>query len=102
MTAFCAVDGCARRRRYSAGWCLMHYKRWKRNGSMDLPHKPTDLERFFRFVAMGQNGCWIWTGGKTHGYGHFRAQGWQGGAYRWLYEQLVGPVPAGKHLDHLC
>ena len=48
--------------------------------------------------------CWNW--GKPcfpHGYGilytdwpHFRA------AHRWIYEQLVGPVPDGFELDHLC
>ncbi|MEU8186009.1 HNH endonuclease signature motif containing protein [Micromonospora carbonacea] len=48
--------------------------------------------------------CWIWTGSKNHaGYGSFsigRAR--RVGAHRWAYENLVGAVPAGLDLDHLC
>lgn len=37
--------------------------------------------------------CWIWTGGRTSG-GH--------GPHVDVYELLVGPVPRGLDLDHLC
>lgn len=46
--------------------------------------------------------CWLWTGHTNHGYGHF----WHGTgmvyAHRWAYERLIGPVPEGLQLDHLC
>ena len=48
--------------------------------------------------------CWIWTGClvNDNGYGAFRVAGRNYGAHRWGYEQLVGPVPDGMELDHIC
>lgn len=46
--------------------------------------------------------CWRWIGAvKSNGYGNF----WDGrywNAHRWAYEALVGPIPAGLTIDHLC
>ena len=43
--------------------------------------------------------CWIWLGAKTKGgYGHTVATT----AHRRAYEELVGPIPEGLDLDHLC
>lgn len=47
--------------------------------------------------------CWLWTGAKTgDDYGVIIEGGRKVGAHRWLYERLVGPVPEGLDLDHLC
>lgn len=46
--------------------------------------------------------CWIWRGSISGGYGMV---GWYNkvrGAHRVAYEMLVGPIPEGLHLDHLC
>jgi HNH endonuclease len=47
--------------------------------------------------------CWIWARAmlKT-GYGAVKRGGKTLRAHRWMYEQAVGPIPSGKHLDHLC
>jgi hypothetical protein len=50
-----------------------------------------------------ENGCMIWTGGKDlDGYAKF----WDGSkvvkAARWIYERMIGPIPIGLILDHLC
>ena len=52
--------------------------------------------------------CWLWQGaiGK-HGYGTFTVKRPDGGtrfwrAHRFAYELLVGPIPEGMFLDHLC
>lgn len=47
--------------------------------------------------------CWIWTGSySSPGYG----QAWDGSrtrpAHSLIYELLVGPIPDGMELDHLC
>ena len=48
----------------------------------------------------GIDGCWLWTrGSKTGGYGAF---GGLQSAHCVAYEWMVGPVPAGFDLDHLC
>lgn len=69
--------------------------------------KPTTAERFWAKVdqSAGPDGCWIWTGARTTaGYGHFTLSKPRRGVYahRFAYELLVGPIPDGLPLDHLC
>lgn len=61
-------------------------------------------ERFWSKVDKdGPNGCWVWTAGKTGwGYGAFKIAGKQRPAHIVSYELVVGPVPTGLELDHLC
>jgi len=54
-------------------------------------------------------GCWLWTASTNkNGYGQFRFGSQVDGtrtmvlAHRWAYEHLVGPIPEGLQLDHLC
>lgn len=68
------------------------------------PFRP-QAERFWEKVDFnGPNGCWLWTaGGSKEGYGGFYPRhGLRVSSHRWAYEQLVGPIPAGLQLDHLC
>ena len=49
--------------------------------------------------------CWLWTACASHGYGRIKVGGGFGKmlqAHRVAYEMLVGPIPEGLHLDHLC
>lgn len=47
--------------------------------------------------------CWLFLGAlDKYGYGRFMSNGRRFRAHRWLYERLVGPVPPGLVLDHLC
>lgn len=50
------------------------------------------------------DGCWLWQGAKTEGYGRVQLRKGTpiGLTHRAAYELFVGPVPAGLHLDHLC
>ncbi len=62
--------------------------------------------RFWAKIAVQANGCWLWTAGMERGgYGRIRVAG-KGSpnavAHRFAYERLVGPVPVGLQLDHLC
>lgn len=59
-------------------------------------------ERFLTKIDMTGE-CWIWTASlNPEGYGQFYAESRKFGAHRWSYELLVGPIPDGLHIDHLC
>lgn len=70
------------------------------------PSEPLDV-RFWRKVdkGAGDDGCWLWTGAKDHwGYGKIRTGvgRQQKVVHRVAYELLVGAIPDGLQLDHLC
>lgn len=63
---------------------------------------PNDLtDRFWSKVDKSGD-CWVWTGGASGGYGKFWMDGKSARAHRVAYVALVGPVPVGLDLDHLC
>lgn len=48
-------------------------------------------------------GCWEWTAAlDCGGYGQLIWEGRQAKAHRVVWESLVGPIPTGLALDHLC
>ena len=67
------------------------------------------VEKFWSRVdrSVGPESCWLWLGprnGKWQ-YGNFHDSRltpprWR--AHRFAYELLVGPIPEGLTLDHLC
>lgn len=62
-------------------------------------------ERFWSKVSPQPDaGCWLWVAStSSSGYGQFSGeQRRRRLAHRVTYETLVGPVPAGLELDHLC
>ena len=48
--------------------------------------------------------CWPWLGSvnRVTGYGKKQWHGRSMLAHRWMYEQRVGPIPAGRVINHLC
>lgn len=47
--------------------------------------------------------CWPWVGRQNrNGYGRVYLKGQEPVAHRAVYECLVGPIPEGLVLDHLC
>lgn len=59
--------------------------------------------RFWSKVAIPDgDGCMIWLGGKTNGYGRFKVDRLLARAHRVAYALRVGPIPLGQQLDHLC
>lgn len=58
-------------------------------------------ERFWSKVQK-TDGCWLWTAGTEDGYGRYGLNQTSVLAHRLAYMELVGPVPAGLQLDHLC
>lgn len=59
--------------------------------------------RFWRKVDVDSRGCWVWTAGKfTNGYGSFSIAGGTVLTRRLAYSTLIGDIPEGLQLDHLC
>lgn len=72
---------------------------WSFKGKTSGKQKPNDKINFWRFVSRrGENECWPYLGANTQGYGIYGKRR----AHRVSYEMLVGPIPEGLHLDHLC
>lgn len=63
----------------------------------------TTQERFWSKVEKTET-CWNWTcPPTTAGYGQFQDYSHHMVlAHRWAYENLVGPIPEGLVIDHLC
>lgn len=74
-----------------------------RVGTRDVPGLVTSLpDRFWSKVNKTET-CWLWTGALgRNGYGQFFWDGQARAAHRLAYEDLVGPIPKGLQLDHLC
>jgi hypothetical protein len=57
--------------------------------------------RFWSHVSLG-DGCWEWTGSLTEGYGQVQSEKRKWLAHRLAYVWMIGPIPSGLELDHLC
>lgn len=73
-----------------------------------MPRKRIPLdERFWKWVSVGdgEDDCWIWMGYvRPDGYGAIFGTSYKNPlrVHRVCYEFLVGPIPDGLELDHLC
>lgn len=65
---------------------------------------PSSHARFWAKVDKSSaNGCWRWTAAtNSRGYGQFWLSPRHRMAHTVAYELLIGTVPAGLVLDHLC
>ncbi len=53
-------------------------------------------------VRVDANGCWLWMSSiNAYGYASIRYPRTRT-VHRITYEQLVGPIPEGLEIDHLC
>jgi hypothetical protein len=82
------------RRRYAREWARAHYVPAVRR---------TVAERLWARVNKTDT-CWLWTGSLGHGgrYGAMVVDGKAKATHRIAYELLVGPIPDGLEIDHLC
>lgn len=79
----------------------------------ELGYGPTPRREDARFWEKvdASGDCWEWTAaycGSGNPYGNFRVGSMREGtrrhvkAHRWAWEHLVGPIPEGMFIDHLC
>lgn len=92
---------------FGRGLCHRHYEvEWRRGRLSDFPAKRRRSlpDRFWLKVdKTSPSGCWIWTGTTSDGYGRFAPVHSQSAlAHRFAYELVIGPIPEGLELDHLC
>lgn len=100
---YCAAPGCERRT-HGGGCCLMHYKRLRRGGTLDVTKAPNGeplCMRISRNVVVDDGGCWIWQGAvNASGYGILCQGGKTWLAHRWVFD-LMDATP-NHELHHLC
>lgn len=109
----CSANATCGRVAVKRGWCIRHYRAWQTYGDpnvkLNMRGEPAE-QRFWTHVDKAAvthptlGPCWIWTGSLSNGYGRFSTggRGKNGGAHCFAYQLLVGPVPDGLELDHLC
>src|SRR5690348_12173583 len=73
------------------------------NRMMQVEFGDTRCPQRFWSKIRHEDGCWIWTGGKSHnGYGRV----WDGAklvqAHRFSYFHLIGSFDPAMEVDHLC
>lgn len=73
-----------------------------RRPEADVKNPPVMAGAFWSKVQYTP-GCWLWLGALGRGgYGLSRHRGVLSVVHRVAYELLVGPIPEGLQLDHLC
>jgi hypothetical protein len=102
----CSIEGCEKPL-LARGWCSAHWTRWQRYGDPSIVHsrghKVQPLAPRFWSKVDKTGECWLWTASTSRlGYGMFSVGDRMIGAHRIAYELIVGPIPEGLVIDHLC
>ena len=73
-------------------------------GALPSDATPREIARLLARVRRGPDAeCWPWLGNiDRQGYGAVNLRRISIRAHRAVYEAMVGPIPAGLVLDHLC
>lgn len=115
MTSPCKADDCERTDRGGLGYCGKHYQRLYHHGDAnfvkpntggyDLSVDPETglVNRFIGRIDFEDSECWTFLGNKNKdGYGGISVSGKWWSTHRYSYVTLVGEIPEGLELDHLC
>jgi len=105
VSEICTVDDC-NRPVSCRELCGMHYSRLARHGSPSITlrtrHSGTPSERFWKRTEKTDK-CWYWRGRiARNGYGMYSTGTRTNMAHRFAYTDVVGAIPNGYQLDHLC
>lgn len=101
----CSELGCEKRTK-SRGLCSMHYARVLRleQGIADPGQNVVGVDLVEKITSRCEIGdCWIWQRTKNSaGYGTMSLHGKKQYVHRLLWTLLVGEIPDGLEIDHLC
>lgn len=103
----CTFPGCKGRIHGRGRLCPAHQRqKWLRQELRPVKHIRTDPSPMSRITGryeVTDAGCWKWTGLINRaGYGYLSFGRRKHMAHRFVYEQLVGPIPDGMILCHKC
>lgn len=80
----------------------MNYRRTIPNGRYATDTSGLPMAAMRRMIPQ-PNGCWQWVGYvNDDGYGITTTNKGRIRTHRFVYETLVGPIPSGLDIDHLC
>jgi hypothetical protein len=77
----------------------MKLKRWSKYSGVAFTQDDPRIE------PCPTTGCWLWIGhvNARNGYGYaYAGEGKTGRTHRLVWETLIGPIPRGLVLDHIC
>jgi hypothetical protein len=98
---YCSIDGCGRRCE-GRGYCLRHYKRWRRHGNPVAGQASrVEIRTFFESLLSNESDvCVLWPYARgTFGYGEVS----EGSVHRLICEKIYGPPPTPFHqAAHSC
>lgn len=65
------------------------------------------IERLLARIDINERGCWVFSPPARNGYGYIGVTNEDGSkrnvlTHRLAYETIVGPIPVGLEIDHLC
>ena len=83
-------------------WANPDY-RWDPSGqfALGLKNKTSLKEKVLENTKVNGD-CWEWQGALAHGYGRIKNGETTLAVHRIIYEALIGIIPSGLVLDHLC
>lgn len=87
--------------------CGMHWRRTRRTGNPGIagfvrdPNRSIE-ERIFPRLTASPDGCWLWGGAVSEGYGVVGQGQDLVFVHRWTYEFFRADIPDGLVIDHLC
>ncbi len=60
------------------------------------------MDELLKRATITKDGCYLWNGAKSRGYGYkrYNKKNWR--VHRLAYNLVKGSIPSGKVIDHLC
>lgn len=100
----CGIEQCEKPRYYLKEWCIMHYRRWQRNGDPEARQVYRgDPAGSIAARSKREGECLIWTGAMSDdGYGIMKVKGKTRQAHLVAWDLANGPIPEGMQIDHIC